>query len=137
MYFLSPHIPNSNMYIHILQHTTANCNTPQHRDVLGLPCVRACVWEGEYTQTIRSVAVCCSVLQCVAVWLNGSQVCVAVCCSVLQGEYTQSIRSVAVCCSVLQCVAVCCSVLQCVAVCCSVAEWLTSVCCSVLQCVAG
>jgi len=27
---------------------------------------------------------------------------------------------VAVCCSVLQCVAVCCSVLQCVAVCCSV-----------------
>jgi len=37
--------------------------------------------------------VCCSVLQCVAVW-----------CSVLQ--------CVAVCCSVLQCVAVCCSVLQ-------------------------
>jgi len=36
------------------------------------------------------VAVCCSVLQCVAV-----------CCSVLQ-----------MCCSVLQCVAVCCSVLQ-------------------------
>jgi len=40
------------------------------------------------------IAVCCSVLQCVAV-------CVAVCCSVLQ--------------CVLQCVAVCCSVLQCVA----------------------
>ena len=34
-------------------------------------------------------------------------ICVAVCCSVLQ--------CVAVCCSVLQCVAVCCSVLQCVA----------------------
>ena len=34
---------------------------------------------------------------------------VAVCCGVLQ--------CVAVCCSVLQCVAVCCSVLQCVAVC--------------------
>ena len=49
----------------------------------------------------------CAVLQCAA--------CVAVCCSVLQ--------CVAVCCSVLQCaacVAVCCSVLQCVAVCCSV-----------------
>jgi len=38
-------------------------------------------------EQLRSVAVCCSVLQCVAV-----------------------------CCSVLQCVAVCCSVLQCVAV---------------------
>ena len=45
------------------------------------------------------------------------QVCVAVCCSVLQ--------RVAVCCSVLQCVAAWCSVLQCAAVC-----------CSVLQCVA-
>ena len=44
---------------------------------------------------------CCSVLQCV---FN------AVCCGVLQ--------CVAVCCSVLQCVAVCCSVylMQCVAV---------------------
>ena len=39
-------------------------------------------------------------------------VCVAVCCSVLQ--------CVAVSCSVWQCVAVYCSVLQCVAVCCSV-----------------
>ena len=39
------------------------------------------------------LAVCCSLLQCVAVW-----------CSVVQ--------CVAVCCSVLQCVAVCCSVLQ-------------------------
>jgi len=35
-----------------------------------------------------------------------TDMCVAVCCSVLQ--------CVAVCCSVLQCVAVCCSVLQCV-----------------------
>ena len=41
-----------------------------------------------------------------------NQVCVAVCCGVLQ--------CVAVCCGVLQCAAVCCSVLQCVAVCCSV-----------------
>ena len=75
------------------------------------------------------VAVCCSVLQCVAVYY------VAVCCSAL-------------CCSVLQCVAVrwheedfcsprsraynvrvCCT---CVAVSCSVLH----VCCSVLQCVA-
>jgi len=79
--------------------------------------------------------VCCSVLQCVAVW------------------YT-ALQCVAVCCSVLQCVTLCCNVLQCVAVWCS--EWAMSrdethsyvmhityiqivrslVCCSVLQCVA-
>jgi len=41
----------------------------------------------------QSVAECCSVLQCVAVFCSG--------------------------CSVLQCVAVCCSELQCGAVCCS------------------
>jgi len=46
------------------------------------------------------VAVCCSVLQCVAVC------CSVLCCSVLQ--------CVVVCCSVL-----CCSVLQCAVVCCS------------------
>ena len=40
---------------------------------------------------LHRVAVCCSVLQCVA----------------------------ARCCSVLQCIVVCCSVLQCAAVCCS------------------
>jgi len=55
-----------------------------------------------------SIAVCCSVLQCVAMCCNVLQ-CVAVCCSVLQCV-------VAVCCSVLQCVAVCCCVLLCVAV---------------------
>ena len=52
-----------------------------------------------------TVAVCCSVLQCVAVCVA----CVAVCCSVLQ--------CVAVCCCVLQCGAAYCSVLQCCAVC--------------------
>ena len=66
-----------------------------------------------HSRVLQCVAVCCSVLQCVAVLLQ----CVAVCYSVLQ--------CVAVRCSVLQCVAVCYSVLQCVAVC-----------CSVLQCVA-
>jgi len=45
------------------------------------------------------VAVCCSVLQCVAQ-----------CCNVLEPQ-----NRVAVCCSVLQCVAVCCSALQSVA----------------------
>ena len=47
------------------------------------------------------VAVCCSVLQCVAVWC-------------LDVRYVHLL---------LQCVAVCCSVLQCVAVCCSVMSW--------------
>jgi len=73
------------------------------------------------------VAVCSSMLQCIAVY-----------CIVLQ--------CVAVCCSVLQCVAVCCSVLQCVAVpqeqsCRHQLQYQTNhrpiaVCCSLLQCVA-
>jgi len=50
-------------------------------------------------------ALCCSVLQCVAVLL----------------------QCVLACCTMLQCVAVCCSVLQCVAVC--------ALCYSVWQCV--
>ena len=106
------------------------------------------------------VLLCCSVLQCVAVY-----------CSVLQCviwkrvDYHQVEHPchdewcwcVAVCCSVLQCVAVCCSVLQCyqsedstesgippsgtpmpgsmVLQYCSVLQCVT-VCCSVLQCVA-
>jgi len=45
--------------------------------------------------------------------------CVAVCCSVLQcvafGCVNELCLDRLVCCSVLQCVAVCCSVLQCVA----------------------
>jgi len=50
-----------------------------------------------------SAAVCCSVLQCVAV-----------CCIVLFSVYIELQGvSVTVCYSVLQCVAVCCSVLQC------------------------
>ena len=90
---------------------------------------------------LRCVAVCCSVLQYVAVFPKRAQAiqepcktgkrsvlqCVAVCCSALQ--------CVAVCCSVLQCAAVCCSVLQCVAVCCSVLQYV-AVCYSVLQCAA-
>ena len=57
------------------------------------------------------VAACCSVLHCVAsISFNFVEQWVALCCGVMQ--------CVAVCCSVLQCVAVCCSVLQCVAVCC-------------------
>ena len=64
----------------------------------------------------RSVAVCCSVLQCVVVRLDlgvdadgstdRSEVCGVDLCSVL--------RCVSVCCRALRCVTVCCSVLQCV-----------------------
>jgi len=82
------------------------------------------------------LAVCCSVLQCVAVFCSMLQ-CFAVCCSVLQthdvdGAAFSRIRpeasSASSCCSVLQRVAACCSVLQRVAAYCSVLE-----CCSVLQ----
>ena len=89
---------------------------------------------------VDCVAVCCSVLQCVAVyrwplfvchhkWLGLSHwvECVAVCCNMLQ--------CVAVCCMVLQGVKVRCSVLQCVAVSCSVLQCV-SMRCSALQCVA-
>jgi len=55
-------------------------------------------------------SVCCSVLQCVAVWCS-----VAVWRSALQSvaECCRGFKSVAVCSSVWQCVAVCCSVVHC------------------------
>jgi len=96
-------------------------------------------WEGRIHSlfaTMRgehSVAVYCSVLQCVAVCCN-----VLLLFMMMRGEH-----SGAVCCSVLQCAAVCCSVLpliaqmrgtHSVAVCCMVLQGL-AVCCSVLQCV--
>jgi len=81
---------------------------------------------------LQCVAVCCSVLQCVAVWFEVDLMCcssvlqcVAVCCSVVCGRSNSSpsfLNQSDLCIvkSVLQCVAVCCSVLQCVAVCYSV-----------------
>jgi len=91
-----------------------------------LQCVAVC-WTRSCVRIHVIIEVCCSVLQCVAVFYSVLQ-CVAMCCNVLQCvavcwtrscASTSSLRCVAVCCSVLQCVAVCCSVLQCVAVCCS------------------
>ena len=82
---------------------------------------------------LQCVAVCCSVLVCVALCFVEVQ-CGAACCSVVQYvSYTACSShhmilspslplTLQVCCSVLQCVAVCCSVLQCVAVCCSSAH---------------
>jgi len=73
------------------------------------------------------VAVCCSVLQCMAVCCSVLQ-CVAVCAMCIHAACP------VVCCSVLlQCVAVCCSVLQCVAVCCSDLDSTVAVRCSTLQ----
>jgi len=91
---------------------------------------------------LQCVAVCCSMLQCVAVRSVVAECCsvlqcVAVCCSVLQCPLRQDVAKndstcvccVTACCSMLQCVAVCsidaecCSVLQCVAVYCSVLQW--------------
>jgi len=59
---------------------------------------------------LQCVAVCCNVLQCVAVHCK----CVVLCCSVLQPHLGLSVdfTCVAICCSVLQ---VCCTVLQSVA----------------------
>jgi len=118
-----------------------------------------CVAVGCSVLQLQCVIVCCSVLQCLEVcartrlllWrLSGG--CGAVCCSVLQrvAVWCSALQRVAACCSVLQCVAVCCSVLQCVAVCCGVLRCFKMcaqtgllswhlwgrVCCSVLQCVA-
>jgi len=91
---------------------------------------------GSKTRHAR-VAVCCSMLQCVAVRSSVLQ-CVAVCCGEIEARvhsfshvspillFNSHIQSqadrVAVCCSVLQCAVVCCSVVQYVAVCCSVLQ---------------
>jgi len=78
------------------------------------------------------MAVCCSVLQCVAL-----------CCSVLQGaairfakqfDISDVQRVPSLC--IIQCVVVCCSVLQCVVACCRVWQSVAG-CCKVLQGFAG
>ena len=99
-----------------------------------------CALDHDFLKSDISVAVCRSVLLCVAVW-HGVVQHGAVCCRVFEGvagccrvscfnKVIISIQgllrcSVFLCLGtwrphVLQCVAVCCSVLQCVAVCCSV-----------------
>jgi len=102
---------------------------------------------------LQRVAMCCSVLQCVAVCCSKKIVaaqrklsrymyscnqcaqismlqCAALRCSVLQcaAVYSSVLQCVAECCSVLQCVAL--SVLQCAAVCCNVLQYI-ALCCSV------
>jgi len=113
---------------------------------------------------LQCVAVCCSVLQCVAVRYSLASAslgqCVAVLCNFASASFGRSVAvscsalpCVVVCHSVLQpgccifrmvfcnvlqcwqCVAACCNMLQCAAVCCSVLQCV-AVCCSVFQCVA-
>ena len=62
---------------------------------------------------------CCSVLQCVAVWCSVLQR-VAVCCIFVPRESTSVEADDSGNDVVLQCVAVCRSELQCIAACCSV-----------------
>jgi len=120
--------------------------------------LRVCLVEHLKIVLLQCVAVCCSVLQCVAVlslrvteglnilsWPLPSQAAalfaerVTVCCSVLQCIAERC--SVAVCCSAKRATVstasgpfcrACCSVLQCVAVCCSVLQCV-AVYCSVCQ----
>jgi len=66
-----------------------------------------------YTSVVQCFAVCCTVLQCVAVCLyNGVEALSRLLC-----YYTSVLQCAAVSSSVLQCVVVCCSVLQCAVVC--------------------
>jgi len=66
------------------------------------------------------VAVCCSVVHCVAVWCTLLQ-CGALCCSVVHcvAVWYSVLQCGALCCSVVHCGAVWCTVLQCGALCCS------------------
>jgi len=77
----------------------------------GLQCVAVSPWCHEGWSVLQCVAVCCTVLYCVAQ------------CVLVHVRRLLVITYVAVCCSVLHCIAMCCSVwcsvLQCVAVCCS------------------
>jgi len=52
---------------------------------------------------LQCVAVCCSVLQCVAIWWEASN----------REKSDHCLQCVAVCCNMLQCVAMCCNELQC------------------------
>ena len=73
---------------------------------------------------MQYVAVCCSVLQCVAVSFGVDVLSTFICIRRSRTNLSPLELHMFVCtfvsCSVLQCVAECCSVLQCVAVCCSV-----------------
>ena len=99
------------------------CTTYMHRSVL-VPHVRmsllTCMCK---CRVAVGVAVCCSVLQCVAVCCSAStnvharmSLPHAMMSHLMHMRKCRVAVCVAVCCSVLRCIAVCCSVLQCVAI---------------------
>ena len=147
------------IYCNTLQHTATKCNTPHHTTTHCNTCMYPCRWYCARWRTViggcderrrlrvqrwrllatnvscRCVAVCCSVVRCVAVvccsW------CVVVSCSVVLQRVagnqcshllatSLSCRCVALCCGLVQRGAAWCSVVQCVLHC--VAVW-----CSVVQ----
>ena len=167
------HVQHINTYTHTRTHThtqTARTPTPTrtrtHTHIhtrADLPhelaiLARSRLCEALFLQR-EQLALCCSVLQCVAVCCSVLQcgmsaclsagaclqrrscstsclLCVAVCCSVVAVRCSV-LQCVAVCCSVLQCGTVYCNVLQCVAACCSVLQCAAvccSECCRLLQC---
>jgi len=86
-----------------LRRDAARCSTPQ-MSCLYATCSQA---SKECCSALQRAAVCCSVLQCVAVRCRASQ---------MSCIYATCLQAIMGCCSVLQSAAVCCSVLQCVAV---------------------
>jgi len=104
-----------------LQHTATHCNTQSRYGVGSIRSHRSL----HCKDVLQCVAVCCSVLQCVAVrslLREGVLQCIAERCRVLQWAPCTA----RVCCSVLQCVVVRCSWLHtprvCVAACCNVLQ---------------
>jgi len=103
----------------VLQRVAACCSTLQR--------VAAC----ELVIISSSVVHRCCVLQCVAVRGSGVAVCcnmlqwVAMCCNVLQCVAVRC-SALQVCCTVLHCIAVGCCGLTCIAVCCSALQHATS-----------
>jgi len=121
----------------MLQHTATHCNTLQRTAIHCITLTtflaqNTALWfsaprskHSRYTRIFDPdapfgcVAVCCSVLQCGAVWYS-----VVWYMWIFDADalFVSHFYSTAWAYSVLQCVAVCCSVLQCVAVCCSVVQ---------------
>ena len=74
-----------------------------------MDCIANAEEKAEVVFVMQCVAVCCSVLQCVAASLVVEFMTIWRMLRIRVGSY--------LCCSVLHCVAVCCSVLQCCALC--------------------
>jgi len=146
-------------HCNILQHTATRCNTLQHtathrfvpddcklqikeQSLLHSKASNVKIFDVTLEQVDICVSVCCSVLQCVAIKETGFHT-KASNVKLFDITLEQVDMCVAVCCSVSQCVAVCCNQrkgfsyesLKCKTLRCH-ARVGGHVCCSVLQCVA-